>query len=723
MREFSSRVKLLHERFLYRYAELGTRLYADPEQAALLGNILREAYRDSFGQPVILRRAAALEAFAAQMPVQVAPYELLVGSQMFNPPSIARDYPAEALSQLGYAGTTGHIVHDYAALVEKGISALKREIDAARHRAASPEEAVNSIAFERALEAFAHFIRRHADASESLAGQLTAGRASDWWRRAANLLTIAQHPPQTFAQGLQLVWLAQIFLHAENPSMAVSFGRLDQCLWPLLERDLQAGRITEEAAFDLVCAFCLKCCEGEESQNLTLGGVDAEGNDAANALSVMFVEAMEALQCHQPSLTVRWSFSAGTPDTPVGQPMGPTGVSGVPAALQHAACRLAASGSGQPGFMNDEVVTQALQAVDIPLDRARDWAIVGCYEATPQGDSYPNTVLGGLHLPAALAEYLENSAGVAVCATGPADGPSFAAFLESFYTHLRSVYAPELARLQQSWNHFRDHAPSPFGSVLMGGCLERILPLEGGGADFSLVGIDIEGLGTLIDSLHAIRTLFDQQEITLAELAGAVAADFPSEDLRSRLRHLPGRYGTDSPATNDLVAEVSERIARMVLDSRLENGVRPYPAFFRFGGDINDLRVASPDGRRRADFISYGAGPSAIPSTPTAVLRSVSHVAQHLAACGNPLAISLPQPPLPPEETQRLIAELVDTYFALDGSHVHFNTPSAATLREAQEQPAEHEDLMIRVSGFSARFVRMDSRWQDALIERTEQGL
>jgi pyruvate-formate lyase len=735
MRELSPRVKLLQQRFEQRYAELGTRLYAEPDEAALAGRILLGVYHDTVGQPVILRRAAALQAFAAEYPVQVEPFELLVGRQTFNPPSVAREHPSEALEQLGYAATTGHIVHHYEALLLKGVNGLRRELLVARRGVQSAEAALTAIAFERALEAFSQFIHRHADAAERLAGGFIAGRAAEWWSRAGDLLIIGEHPAQSFAQALQLVWFAQIFLHVENPSMAISFGRLDQYLWPFLRRDLFDKRLTEDQAFELVCAFCLKCCEGEESQNVTLGGVDADGHDAANPLSVMFVVAMEALRCHQPSLTVPWlpfaeegerleaaadrmsadpaaaalpppspdtPWAPGTPDTPVGP------------ALMDAACRLAASGLGQPGFMNDAVVTSALQAVDVPLDRARDWAIIGCYEAAPQGDCYPNTVLGGLHLPQALDEYLEQP-----------EALNFDSFLAGFHVHLQAGYQAELQRLQRTWNHLRDHAPSPFGSLLMDRCLERLTPLEAGGASYNLVGIDIEGLGTLVDSLHAIRTLvYQQQELTLEELAAAVRANFPDEALRMRLLNLPGRYGTDSPATNHLAAAVSERIARMVLDSRLAHGVRPYPAFFRFGGDIHDLRVASPDGRRKADFISYGAGPSAaVPTTPTAVLRSASHVAHRLCACGNPLAISLPQPPLPPEEASRLIRELVDTYFGMGGMHVHFNTPSSADLREAQRQPGEHENLMIRVSGFSARFVRMDEQWQEALIERAEQGL
>lgn len=700
MRALSPRIKLLLERFRTRYAELGTRLYAEPEEAAVFGRLLLQSYQGSFGQPSILRRAAALETFAAQFPVQVAPYELFVGRQTFNPPWSARDFPAEALGQLGYAGTTGHIVHDYAALLHKGINGLKRELAQARQRATSAEQALAVLAFERALSAFGHFVQRHADAAEELAGQLAAGRASEWWTRAGNLLIIAQHPPQSFNQALQLVWLAQIFLHAENPSMAISFGRLDQCLWPYLERDLQAGRLSEHEAFDRVCAFCLKCCEGEESQNLTLGGVDAEGQEQANPLSVLFVEAIEALGCHQPSLTVRRRPGAGS------EP------GSSPHALHQTACRLAASGSGQPGFMNDTVVAQALQAVGLPADRARDWGIVGCYEATPQGDCYPNTVLGSLHLPAALAEYLS-----------AAQATDFEAFVEGFHQHLQGVYAQELQRLQQTWNHFREQAPSPFGSLLLGGCLEHILPLEAGAGRFNLVGIDIQGLGTLVDSLHAIRALvFDRQRLTLAELAQAVGEDFPDEALRRELRHLPGRFGSDDPATNELAAQVSERLAKMVLDSRLEGGVRPYPGFFRFGGDIHDLRVASPDGRRQTDFISYGCGPAAgVAPSPTAAMRATAHVAHRLCGCGNPLAISLPQPALPVEEGARLIGELVDTYFSLGGFHVHFNTPSAADLREAQAHPEQHGDLMVRVSGFSARFVRMDEQWQKALIERAEE--
>lgn len=700
MRQLSPRLELLLERFRQDYAELGSRLYTVPEDAARFGQAALRAYRHSFGQPPLLRRAAALEAFATEFAVRVAPHELLVGRQTFTPPHMAREYPQEALAALGYATTTGHIVHDYGALLRRGIGGLRRELAEARRHASSAEQATAAVAFERALEAFRRLIRRYTIVTEELAGQLSAGKAAEWWQRAGDLIIIAEHPPQSFAQALQLVWFAQVFLHAENPAMAISFGRLDQYLWPFLRADLDAGRLTDEQAFDLVCAFCLKCCEGEESQNLTLGGVDEEGREAANPLSVMLVEAMGLLRCHQPSLTVRWQRGQD-PASPAGQ-------------LQEAACLLAASGTGQPGFMNDGVVTAALRAVDIPLARARDWGVVGCYEAVPQGDCYPNTTLGGLHLPQAVAEYLTRAA-----EQPPA---SFEEFRAGFQGHLEGIYQAELRRLQSLWDHLADQAPSPFGSLLLRRCIRGLTPLEAGAAPYNLVGIDILGLGTTVDSLHAVRTaVYEQQRLSLPQLAAAVDGNFPEEALRAELQALPGRYGTDSPETNALAAELSTWLARLVLDSRLERGVRPYPAFFRFSADIYDLRVATPDGRRREDLISYGAGPSTgLAATATAVLQSVAHVAHGLAGCGAPLAVTLPAPMPPPAEAASLIRELLEAYFALGGMHLHFNTPSAEELREAQRHPQDHADLMIRVSGFSARFVRLDARWQDALIDRAE---
>jgi formate C-acetyltransferase len=698
MRELSDRLQRLQQRFEERYRALGGRLYVEPEEAATVAAALERAWQETAGQPVIVRRARGLTEFAATAPLCLHPDDLLVGRQTFNPVWAAGGDWRERLTAVGYAATTGHIVHDYAALLQAGIGGLQEQVFAAAGRGQREDQALCAQAFLEALQAFADYLGRHALAAGELAESLRGASRAEWRRRAESLQRLTSQPPATFPEALQLLWLMQIFLHAENPSMAISFGRLDQYLWPFLQADLQEGRLTLDQAFEWVGAFCLKCCEGEESQNLVLGGLTESGERAENPLSVLLLEAVEALDVHQPSLTVR-----------VGEGMAPE--------FLQAACRLAARGKGQPGFMNDPVVTHALQAAGIPPERARDWAVVGCYEAVPQGDAYANTVLGNLHLPALLTDYLGTPVATAAL--------NFGSFFEGFCQHLREAWRAERQRLQAAWHSLRDRAPSPFGSLLLGGCVAQLTPLEAGGGRFNLIGVNLQGLGTAIDSLRAIaQVVYENHELSLGELAAAVQADFPDEALRSRLWSLPGRYGTDDPRSNALAQVLSAHLARLVLATKLPGDVQPYPGFFRFSGDIYDTRCATPDGRHQADPCSYGCGPcSGLSSSPTAVLRSAAGLAHDLCGCGNPLALTLPLSPGETSPDPELIAQLVTTYFALGGFHVHFNCLTAAQLREAQAHPDQWPGLQVRVSGFSARFVRLDERWQDVLIQRADRGL
>ncbi len=696
---FSPRLLRLHESFTRLYedsiARHGGKIYYDDDEWNAFCRSRVAAWRETVGQPAILRRARMLECFAEDAVIRVAPDDLLVGSQKFCAFKLPKEIQEE-LQQLGYGHNIGHIIHDYATLLSTGVRGLIERVQNRQETAASGDERTTIEGFERAMRAFSRFIIRHAEAAEELATE----EDSEWHGRSASLRRIACEPPESFEEALHLVWFAQIFLHAENPSAAISFGRVDQCLWPFLGRDLVDGTVSKTEAADLVGAFFLRCCEGEESQNLAVGGVNATGDDATNPLSIMMLEVMRGLRLFQPSLTVRLHENS-------------------PPRLIEAACALAAAGTGQPGFVNDRSAIPGLMELGIPLERARDYGIVGCYEAATQGDSYPLTVAcGAPTLPKTLVEFMRTPAARKTT--------TFQEFLDGWLAEVNQEVTTTLATKSQSaWNQWRDAAPSPFGSVLMGGCVEKALPLEAGGALYNLFGVNMLGLGTAVDSLHAIEEfVFNRQEISLEALSTAVDADFPDDTLRSKLRAAPGRYGTDADATNRLAAHVSSRIARMVLDSRMENGVRPYPAFFRFTADIGDHPYATPDGRRVAENLSYGCGPSsAAGATPTSALASAAHAAHRLCACGNPLAIALQERDVKGKEGMERMKALLLGYFAQGGFHVHFNIQSPAILREAKATPTAHQELTIRISGLSAKFVKLSENLQDALIERADKGV
>ena len=67
-------------------------------------------------------------------------------------------------------------------------------------------------------------------------------------------------------------------------------------------------------------------------------------------------------------------------------------------------------------------------------------------------------------------------------------------------------------------------------------------------------------------------------------------------------------------------------------------------------------------------------------------------------------------------------SNLMRTYFRLGGQQLQVDVVDASTLRAAQERPEEYQDLIVRVAGYSARFVDLSRAMQDEFIARTEQS-
>ena len=667
------------------------RRMCSPEEQRAAAEIARDVYLHTNETVEALRRAEYLEAFAERMPFRIEPEELIVGSLLFNLFRGAclprpRDLPAGAP---WFEGNGGHVVTDYGRTLRLGVCGLRREVDGMPE--GTEQQRQNKEAFGRALEAFTGFMRRHAE-SASAAGMAEV---------AANCAHVAERPPETFWQALQLMWFMHVFLYAESSASAISFGRLDQFLWPFLERDLAHGRITMFDAEELVACLWLKCCEGDESQNVVVGGCDGAGRHAENPLSLLCLKVTRDLRVWQPSVSVR---------------IGP----GTSEEFWEEALRLCAAGFGMPSFFNDPTVVDAVIAAGIPVERARDWGIVGCYEATPQGDCLARTVHGHWVLPEVFQAYIESR-----CAQG--DGPAtFGEFKDGLKAFMAADYAERLQEFQQRWNHMCELQASPFRSLCMPGCCETGLCAEEAGTRFNLYGVDTLGLGTLVDSLWSVqRLVYDTAALSLAELWQQTKGDFPDEELLARCRNLSGKYGSDSPGTNALADELANHVADLVLGSKMEHGVQPYPALFIFTAWAQKEIAATPDGRRDGEPVSYGVGPSVccIGKTPTSVLKSAARAANDRCGCGNPMFLTLNRSDIRGEAGLQRIRHLVEPYFRQGGFHLHMNILDADDLREAKANPAEHADLLVRVSGLSAQFVALDERLQDGLIARAAEGI
>jgi formate C-acetyltransferase len=135
------------------------------------------------------------------------------------------------------------------------------------------------------------------------------------WRRdelkaiAENCRLIARKPPDTFWQALQLCYFVQLVLQIESNGHSVSFGRLDQFLYPWYRRDVELShRLSPSDAIELLESCWLKLLEvnkirsgshsaasagGPLYQNVTIGGqklVNGKPQGAVNSLSYAILE-------------------------------------------------------------------------------------------------------------------------------------------------------------------------------------------------------------------------------------------------------------------------------------------------------------------------------------------------------------------------------------------------------------------------------------------------
>lgn len=634
-------------------------------------NIVRQELQNGRDMESAALKARCLARLAEELDTPVFEQEKIVGSAKFWRACIEEGF--------GYANA-GHIAVEYEFVLEMGLEALAR----AFREKGTPD----ALLCAKAAEALSVLILRYGKAAMELYEKCGAENLLQAARACEH---IARKPAQSFLQAVQLCWFVHLFLHAEGlGAAAFSFRRFDQWMYPYYKTDVDKGLLTREEAKAILACFWLKCNEVDESQNLCVGGSDE------NEISLLCLEVTEELLMPQPSLSVRFG-SATTED------------------FVQRTLRLIKSGLGMPAMFNDEVLIPSLTALGIPIEDATDYGIVGCYEANPPG-ALGLTTTGEVLLHKALLQFLPK-----------AHAADFEEYVQTFLAWFDEYYEKEcLPRHRAEWQHVCRSFASPFESACIRGCLQSGLLAEHKGAKYSMFGVNILGLGTLVDSLYAVDQVVFCGGMDYDAFVQQVQNNFPDRSLSERCKNMPGKFGTDSAQTNALARRLSEHIARTVIEKRFEPDVIPYPGFFRFTADIRAKEnqiPATPDGRLTGERLSYGISASDFcrGKTPTSVLSSAAHVASELCADGNPMMLHLSPKDVEGEKGDAALLALIRSYFAEGGFHLQINVSGAETLIEAQQKPREHEDLMIRISGYSTYFVSLDENMQNALIERAQQ--
>jgi pyruvate formate-lyase/glycerol dehydratase family glycyl radical enzyme len=584
-------------------------------------------------------------------------------------------------------------------------------------------------AMDICADALIHFAQRHAERARELSRREGDPRRKAELERIADISSrVPAFAPEDFWEAVQYYWFVHLGVTTElNPWDAFSPGKLDQHLYPFYRKGLDDGTLTREQAEELLQCLWIKFnnqpappkvgVTAEESNTyndfaqINLGGVREDGSDGVHDVSYLILDVAEQMRLLQPSSSVH--VSKKSPDR-----------------FLKRAAEIIRTGFGQPSVFNSDLVVQEMIRVGKSIVDARNGGTSGCVETGAFGKENYN-LSGYLNMPKVLEITLNDGVDPRTGRRlGPRTGaPSqFGSFEQLFDAYQRQL--SHFVGIKVRGNNiierlYAKHLPVPFLSLLIDDCIATGKDYHDGGARYNTTYIQGVGLGTMADALTAVKHhVFDKRTLTMEQLLAALRDDFQGhERVRLMLLNKTPKYGNDN--------DEADRVMVMVFNSyhdaidgrsntrggRYHVNLLPTTVHVYFGSVVG----ATPDGRAAGRPLSEGVSPvqGADRRGPTAVLKSVAKM-DHVRTGGTLLNQKLSPQLLKGEHDLDKFVGLIRTYFKLDGHHVQFNVVDAATLRAAQEHPAEHRDLIVRVAGYSDYFCDLGQPLQDEIIARTE---
>lgn len=627
----------------------------------------------------------------------------------------------------------GEITPDYEDVIFKdGFSGIieKAQSQLDKLEQISPEN-IDKIHFYEATiitsEALIRFGERYAEKAEKLAQEESdPERKAELLKIAENCRWVPANPPRTFWEAMQMVWFVQVGRVIAENAVALNLGRFDQYMLPYYQRDLQEGILTREQAQELIECLWIKLSEWIWAissntaryfagycafQNLTVGGKKKDGTDGTNDLSYKCLRATASVRTHQPGLSVRIH-----PDCPED--------------FLLEVCRLIRLGTGFPAVHSDRVGAAMLLAAGLSPADARDWSNCGC--VVPHFRKVGEwTSAANINLASALEFSLNNGCGrlddvVRGLRTGdPASFKTFEQFKETYYAQLSYLIKQAVVATVIAQDVHAEMAPRPFMSTLVDGCIEKGRDLSKGGAFYN-IGPVLTGIGVadVANSFAVIKKLvYEDKVITLKELCQALDHNWQGHEMiRSMALKCP-KYGNDDDDVDRFAIQVTDFYHQEI---RKHEDWCGQPFNSAFMGISNYIPAgaavgATPDGRLAGTPLTEGCSPHAGTdvTSPTATMKSVAKINHESHSGGTLLNIKLSPDTLKTDRDLSNLAAMMRAYFELGAFHVQFNVISPETLRDAQEHPENYQDLLVRVAGYSTRFVHLSKEVQEAIIERT----
>ena len=396
------------------------------------------------------------------------------------------------------------------------------------------------------------------------------------------------------------------------------------------------------------------------------------------------------------------------------------------------ACEISRKGWGQPAFYNTEAIIQELLNAGKSLEDARRGGTSGCVETGAFGNE-AYILTGYFNIPKVFELTLNNGYDkmtgkqLGLKLGNAEDFKTYDELFDAFKAQMKYFIDIKIQGSNVIEKIYAENMPVPFLSIITNDCISRGKDYNGGGARYNTKYLQGVGIGTITDCLAAVKyNVYEEKKFTMAELMKALDDNFEGHDrILNLVRNKTPKYGNDDDYADSIMKSVFEYYRSQVtgrpnmLGGMYRINMLPTTCHVYFG----DVMMASTNGRLAHKPVSEGISPEKGADTngPTAVVKSCAKM-DHLQTGGTLLNQKFTPSVVAGEEGLEQMANLVRTYFNMDGHHIQFNVIDKETLIQAQKHPEDYKDLIVRVAGYSDHFRNLSKALQDEIIERTEQS-
>ena len=585
------------------------------------------------------------------------------------------------------------------------------------------------------------FAERHAELAEKMAAEESDPQRKEELLKIADVCRwVPAHAPRDMQEAIQMYWFVHLGTVTElNGWDCMNPGHIDQHLFPFYQKGLADGTMTREKAKELLSCFWIKfnnqpappkvgitALESgtyNDFTNINIGGIDREGKNAVNELSYIILEIQEELHELQPGLSIH--VSKVTPDEFV-----------------MAGAKVIRQGHGYPSVFNPDTYTKELVRQGKTQEDANEGGCSGCIEVGAFGkEAYILT--GYLNTPKILEITLNNGIDPMTgkrlgLETGdPRTFTSYEQLYEAYHKQMLYFVNMKLAVNNYIERMFSLYAPATFLSLFIDDCITRGRDYYSGGARYNTTYIQCTGLGTITDCLATLKKhVFEDKKFTMDELLKAVASNWgrdencqlstvnsQPEKMRQFIMNRTPFFGNDDDYADSIAVKVYDDLVKAIEGHPNTRGGKTQlnmlsTTCHNYFGSVCG---ASVNGRLAHFAISDGTSPAhgADTNGPTAVIKSLGKLDQTKSG-GTLLNVRFVPSLLKRDEDLKKLVSLIRAYFSMGGHHIQFNIVDTQTLLDAQQQPDDYKDLLVRVAGYSDYFNDMTEQLQNEIIARTE---